>query len=248
MLRLHCEHLLSCHVNTTPKMPWEYSENICERMATGKSWMNWYSITTRRIRTTKWTTRSGTESTMRQMPMTTEMTTLHRTSPLAWHCTLSTLTSTSTESAHHERAQSCSLLTLAQVRALSALHSRPSSWPSTWAFSLHVDLLRSLLPSFPPVLLPLPFLLPQRRAAAGAQPEDHGKPALLRDQRGWGHLRRPLPPRMSSSFTCSQFMYSWTRNTQGSNNPRRNEQRKDRSVLDTRHIKCGWNTQTENRS
>ena len=40
---------------------------------------------------------------MIQMPMTTEMTTLHSTSPLAWHCTLSTLTSTSTESAHHER-------------------------------------------------------------------------------------------------------------------------------------------------
>ena len=64
---------------------------------------------------------------MRQMPMTTEMTTLHRTSPLAWHCTLSTLTSTSTESAHQERAQTCSLctfitLTLAQVRALSAPH------------------------------------------------------------------------------------------------------------------------------
>ena len=59
--------------------------------------------------------------------MTMEMTTLHRTSPLAWHCTLSTLTSTFTESAHHERAQSCSLYnsstpTLAQVRALSALH------------------------------------------------------------------------------------------------------------------------------
>ena len=35
----------------------------------------------------------------------------HCTSPLAWHCTLSTLTSTSTESAHHERAQSCSLCT-----------------------------------------------------------------------------------------------------------------------------------------
>ena len=52
---------------------------------------------------------TGTESS--QMPMTTEVTTLHRTSPLAWHCTLSTLTSTSTESAHHERAQSCSLCT-----------------------------------------------------------------------------------------------------------------------------------------
>ena len=42
--------------------------------------------------------------------MTTEMTTPHRTSPFAWHCTLSTLTSTSTESAHHERAQSCFLV------------------------------------------------------------------------------------------------------------------------------------------
>ena len=52
-----------------------------------------------------------TESSMSQMPMMTEMTTLHRTSPLAWHCTSSTLTSTSTESAHHERAQSCSLCT-----------------------------------------------------------------------------------------------------------------------------------------
>ena len=53
---------------------------------------------------------TATESSMRQMPMTTEMTTLHRTSPLAWHCTLSTLTSTSTESGHYERAQSCFLV------------------------------------------------------------------------------------------------------------------------------------------
>ena len=45
--------------------------------------------------------------------------------------------------------------------------------------SLRLDSLLSLLPSFPPVLLPLPFLPPQRRAAAGAQPEVHGKPALL---------------------------------------------------------------------
>ena len=35
-------------------MPWEYSENICEKWLRVKSWMNWYSITTRRIRTTRW--------------------------------------------------------------------------------------------------------------------------------------------------------------------------------------------------
>ena len=45
--------------------------------------------------------------------------------------------------------------------------------------SLRLDPLRSLLLS-----LPLPLLPPQRRATAGAQQEDHGKPALLRDQRG----------------------------------------------------------------
>ena len=147
--------------------------------------MNCYSTTSKENWDVKKNCTSGTESSMRQMP-------LHRTSPLAWHCTLSTLTSTFTECAHarivSHAAYISSILTLAQVRALSALHSRPSSWPS----SLHVDLL-SLLLSLPPVLLPLPFLLPQRRAAAGAQSEDHGKPAPLRDQRVWGHLRRPLP-------------------------------------------------------
>ena len=44
---------------------------------------------------------------------------------------------------------------------------------------LHLEL-HPLLPSFPPVLLPLPLLPIQRRAAAGAQQEDHGKSALLR--------------------------------------------------------------------
>ena len=37
---------------------------------------------------------------MKQMLMTTELTTLHRTSPLAWHCTISTLTYSSIERAH----------------------------------------------------------------------------------------------------------------------------------------------------
>ena len=86
------------------------------------------------------------EISMTQMPMTTEMTTLHRTSPLVWHCTLSTLTNTSTESEHHERAvlfhvHISSTLTLAQVRALSALHSPPSSRPSMWLLSLRLDFL-----------------------------------------------------------------------------------------------------------
>ena len=58
--RNHRNEILPAHpqepslVNTTPKMPWEYSENICEKWLRVKSWMNWYSITTRRIRTTMW--------------------------------------------------------------------------------------------------------------------------------------------------------------------------------------------------
>ena len=42
-----------------------------------------------------------------------------------------------------------------------------------WLLSLRLDFL--LLPlHLPPVCLPLPLLPPQRRAAAGAQQEDHG--------------------------------------------------------------------------
>ena len=62
---------------------------------------------------------------MRQMSMTTEMTTLHCTSPLAWHFTTCTPTSTFTECAHARIVSFASYtsftLTLAQVRALSAL-------------------------------------------------------------------------------------------------------------------------------
>ena len=74
-------------------------------------------------------------------------------------------------------------LTLAQVRALSALHSRPSSWPSMWLLSLRLDFFLLSL-RCPPVCLPLPLLPPQRGAAAGAQPEDHGKLVQLRATNG----------------------------------------------------------------
>ena len=98
-----------------------------------------------------------------------------RTSPLAQHCT--------TERAHVVLFFAHFItLTLAQVRALSALHSRPSSWPSMWLLSLRLDFFLLLL-RFPPVCLPFHLLLPQRRAAAGAQQEDHGKPVRLRQQR-----------------------------------------------------------------
>ena len=135
---------------------------------------------------------------MRQMLMTTEMTTLHRISPLAWHCASSTLTSTSTENAHHVRAQSCSLCTFHHTHIWLKFEQCPHSthdhhhghpygcclFDLTSFFNLFVFLL----------CLPLPLLPPQRRAAAGAQPEDHEKPVQLRYQREWGHLRRPLPP------------------------------------------------------
>ena len=71
---------------------------------------------------------------------------------------------------------------LAQVRALSAL--------SLHHHVIHVSVVSLTRPtplstsSFPPVCLPLPLLPPQRRAAAGAQQEDHGKPVRLRQQRG----------------------------------------------------------------
>ena len=52
-----------------------------------------------------------------------------------------------------------------------------------WLLSLRLDIL--LLPlHLPPVRLPFILLPPQRRAAAGAQKEDHGKPAPLRGKRG----------------------------------------------------------------
>ena len=89
--------------------------------------------------------------------MTTLTTGRHSTSTIAWRFTTCTFTNSSTERAHVVLFLAPFVtLTLAQVRALSALHSRPSSWPSMWLLSLRLDFL--LLPlRFPPVLFPLPF-------------------------------------------------------------------------------------------
>ena len=61
--------------------------------------------------------------------MTTRMTSTHCTSTIAWRFTTCVPTSTSTEGTWCLTfLYTSSTLTLAQVRALSALHSRPSSW------------------------------------------------------------------------------------------------------------------------
>ena len=71
---------------------------------------------------------------------------------------------------------------LAQVRALFALSLHHHGHPRERSL---FTLIHSTLyfPSLPPVCLPLPFLPPQRRAAAGARQVVHGKPAQLRQQR-----------------------------------------------------------------
>ena len=117
----------------------------------------------------------------------------HSTSTIAWRFTTCTHTNSTTERAHVVLFLAHFIHTHMWLKNESCplhLHSHPSSWPSTWTFSLHVDPLHSLPLSVLPVLLPF-HLLPQRRAAAGAQPEVHQKPAQIR-QRVWGRLRRPL--------------------------------------------------------
>ena len=123
------------------------------------------------------------ESSITQMLMTTERTMPQRTSPLASHCT--------TERAHVVLFLAHFItLTLAQVESCPHF---TSIFTPYMVVSLWLHLLHSLLSSLLPVCFPLPLLPPQRRAAAGAQQEDHGKPVRPRQQRGWGHLRRPLP-------------------------------------------------------
>ena len=174
----HQDHVASWgmnSVNTTPKMPWEYSEHICERMATGKSWMNCYSTTSKEKLRRKVIVQVGLKAEREHQWRRWR---LHDTAHQRWLFTTCTLTSSSTECAHARVVLFLAHFIHTHIGSrwvLSAPSFHPSSWPSTWAFSLHLDLLHSLLPSFPPVLLPLPLLPRQRRAAAGAQQEDHGK-------------------------------------------------------------------------
>ena len=107
--------------------------------------------------------------------MTTLTTGRHSTSTTAWCFTSCTSKSSSIERTHVFLFLAHFItLTLAQVRALAALHPRPSSWPSLWLLSLRLDFLFSTLLR-PADCLPLPLLPPQRRAVAGALQEGHGK-------------------------------------------------------------------------
>ena len=171
-----------------PRIQW----NICEKWLWAKSWMNWYSITTKRIRTTKCTTTSVTKST----------TLWHSTSTITWHFTTCTFTNSSTERAHVVLFFA-HFITLTFGSSSSFVHT-PSSRSSMW-MSLHLEL-HSLLQSFLLVLLLLPILPLQRRTAVGAQSEDHGKLVLFRNQWGWGHLRRPL---LHHNFFHQNDTYWW---------------------------------------
>ena len=127
-------------------MPWAYSENICEKWLRWKSGMNWYSITGRKIGTTR-TTTSGTESTKTWTPMTTLTTGPQSKSTTAWRFTTCTSTNSSTERAHVVLFLAHFItLTLAQVWVLHLSHPSPChtrEWLSLW-----LDLLHSLLPAF----------------------------------------------------------------------------------------------------
>ena len=129
--------------------------------------------------------------------MTTRMTSTHFTSTIAWRFT--TLTSTSTECTHG-RIVSPSLIIHTHIGSSSSLVRTPLT---TIIMAIHVVVVSSTwLPPF--TSSPSSCL---SWAASGAQPEDHGKPEQLRYQRGWGHLRRPLPHHnnWSSFFPVAVF-------------------------------------------
>ena len=150
------------------------------KMATGKSWMNYYSMTTMRIgceikaRKVELCS-SGQHSTIRT-PITT--------CTLAWHCT--TQTSMTTCMIAWLRTMRTPLNTSTERHTQFSLSSwsRPHIWlkfesctslhlhSHPCVRSLHLDLL-SLLPSLPAVPVLLPFPLPH-------QQEVHGKPVQLR--------------------------------------------------------------------
>ena len=152
-------------------MPWEYSENMCEKWLRVKSGMN---CTTRRIRTTMW--KSKIVQVNRKPNETSandygdDGATPHFTACVALHI------EHTHEYIHWERASwartvlffvyTSSILTLAQVRAFSALHSRPSSSLSMWLLSLLLDFL------FLPLRFPrVPFLCPFFHLSDEQQPE-----------------------------------------------------------------------------
>ena len=113
------------------------------------------------------------------MLMTTEMTTLHRTSPLSQHCTSSTLTRTSSESVHHESAvlflvHISSHSHLAQVRSLSAPHPHV----------IHVSVVS--LTRF------TPLSTSQLSSCPSSSSPTYTSAKLLYQLGWWGHFRRPL--------------------------------------------------------
>ena len=109
-----------------------------------------------------------------------------------WHCS-STIAWRITTCIEPARIVSQSLMTTLTLMAqvLSAFHLIFISSMCAVVVSLWLDFLRSLLLHLPPVRFPFPLLRLLPRAVAWAPlHEGHGKPAPLRGEREWGHLRR----------------------------------------------------------
>ena len=149
--------------------------------------MNWYSITTRRIRTTKCTTTSVDEKhdNVNTNDDVDNWTTQHPNDCVAlhnvhihkqfhWACARRLVPCTF----HHTHIGSSLCTCPARHSICMDIHVSVLSSPSSPLF---------LLPSFLPVLLPLPLLPPQRRAAARSSTRRSWKTcANPRYQRGWG--------------------------------------------------------------
>ena len=186
-------------------MPWKYSENMW-KMATGKEWDELIQYHNKENQEDKVYNNKRDE---KYHNVNTNDDVDNWTTQHINDCVASTNSSTERAPvvlflAHfiHTHIGSSSSL----VRTSLVVIHMSSMWLSSLRLELH-----SLLPSLPPVCLPLHLLPPQRRAAAGAQQEDHGKPLRLRQQLGWGHLRRPLPPhrnyRMKSIVWMTQDIF-----------------------------------------
>ncbi len=150
-------------------MSWENSENICEKMDTRNEWdeLQYRNKENQDDNVKNWdTTLNDTDAN----DDGDNDATAHFTACVALH--------------NWARARSPVPCTFHHTHIWLKFESctfYPISMPYTRVIvSLWLDLLLSLLPSLPPVCLPLLLLPPQRRAAAGAQQEDHGKPMRLR--------------------------------------------------------------------